>query len=188
MKDSMYWKAKREIARKYNASSDVYDALYREEQEEKIKSALEHVQLGKTDMVLDLGCGTGLLFEHIKACAGFLVGLDISRNHLKKTSYRSKDSANIALILADADHMPLIEEFFDKVFAFTLLQNALYVEMTLHEINRVAKKSAHIVVTGLKKAFKKEDFLMLLNKADLEVLNLTVASHLLGHVAVCRRR
>lgn len=188
MKSSIEWKVKREIARKYDASSDVYDVLYREEQEAKIKSALKHFQLRKTDLVLDVGCGTGLLFEHITGCAGFLVGLDISRNLLKKASQRSKDSPYLALILADADHMPLIPGSFDKVFAFTLLQNMLDIDITLQEINRVASRRALIVVTGLKKAFKKEEFLKLLEKAGLEVLNLRVAGHLLGHVAVCRRR
>lgn len=188
MKASVNWKVKREIARKYDASSHVYEVLYREEQEAKIESALKHMRLRKTDLALDVGCGTGLLFDRIKGFVSFVVGLDMSRNLLKKASYKSKDSPNVALILADADCMPLVDGVFDKVFAVTVLQNMPHIDITLKEINRVANRSALITVTGLKKAFKKAEFLMLLNKAGLEVLSLRVDSQLLGYVAVCRKR
>jgi len=187
MNYSMNWKLKREIAEKYNASANIYDILYREEQEAKIKSALKHVQLKNSDLVLDVGCGTGILFRHIKKHIGFLVGLDLSKNLLKKALHKAKNSPNITLILADADYMPFISGSFDKVFAVTLLQNIPNIKMTLQEINRVTRKNALIIVTGLKKAFKQEDFLTLLSKAGLKILSLKASDHLLGYVAVCRK-
>ena len=189
IKDSPYWKAKREIKRKYDHSSEVYDALYRDEQEAKIRtalSALENIHMEKLDLVLDVGCGTGLLFRHIIERADLLVGLDMSKNLLRKASI--KTSSKAALILADADHMPFAEGSFGIVFAVTLLQNMPDMNVTLQEISRVARESAVIIATGLKKSFGKRGFLTLLREAGLEIVNAKADDHLLGYVAVCRKR
>jgi len=189
MKDFPYWKAKREIRKRYNDSSEVYDNLYRDEQEAKIRtalSALEDIQMEKLDLALDVGCGTGLLFRHIIERTNLLVGLDMSKNLLRKASNRT--SSRGALILADADHMPFAEGSFDTVFAVTLLQNMPHVKVTFQEINRVARRNAVIIATGLKKSFGKREFLILLRKAGLEIVNARADDHLLGYVAVCRKR
>ena len=189
MKDSTYWKEKREIRNKYDYSSDAYDTLYRDEQEAKIRTALstlENVPAEKLDLVLDVGCGTGLLFRHIIERANLLVGLDMSRNLLEKASI--KISCKAALILADADHMPFTEGSFGTVFAITLLQNMPDMNVTLREIDRVAKRNALIIATGLKKSFEKREFLTLLRKAGLQIVNANSDDNLLGYVAVCRKR
>ena len=63
---------------------------------------------------------------------------------------------------ADADHLPFKEEFFDVVFAFTVLQNMPKPSETLDELKRVAKVGGRVVVTGLKKAFPLNDSWMFL--------------------------
>ncbi len=188
MKNERSWKIKRETAKKYDALADTYDALYGEEQGAKIKSALESIQIRKSDLVLDVGCGTGLLFRNIEDCVEFLVGLDISRRLLKKALCKSRDSPKIFLVRADADYLPFADEVFDKVFTITVLQNMPDVNATLHEIIRIAKRDAHFIVTGLKKSFAKEQFLRLLYKAGLEVLNIKTNGRLLGFVVVCRKK
>ncbi|MCW4027012.1 MAG: methyltransferase domain-containing protein [Candidatus Bathyarchaeota archaeon] len=189
MRDSPYWKAKREIKKKYDHSSEVYDALYREEQDAKIRtalSALEDIQVEKLDLVLDIGCGTGLLFRHITERADLLVGLDMSRNLLRKASIKTSPKA--VLILADADHMPFADRSFGTVFAVTLLQNMPDMNVTLQEINRVARGNAVIMATGLKKSFEKREFLTLLRKAGLQIVNAKADDRLLGYVAVSRKK
>ncbi len=189
MKNSLYWKAKRETKKKYDHSSEAYDALYRDEQEAKIRtalSALEDIQVKKLDLVLDIGCGTGLLFRHIIERADLLVGLDMSRSLLRKASIKTSPKA--VLILADADHMPFREGSFGTVFAVTLLQNMPDMNVTLREINRVARGNAVIIATGLKKSFGKREFLTLLRKSGLQIVNAKADDHLLGYVAVCRKR
>ena len=182
------WEIKRRITRKYDALASVYDELYQEEQNAKIKSALKNIQLRKSDRILDVGCGTGILFNHVKDQVALLVGLDISKNLLKRALFKSRGSLNVALILADADYMPFINGSFDKIFAVTLLQNLPDIAVTLKEINRVSRKDALITITGLKKAFKKREFSRILDEGNLQVLNLEAGSHLLGYVAVCRKK
>lgn len=182
------WKIKREVARKYDLSADVYDTLYVDEQEAKITSALEFAPLRRFDAVLDVGCGTGLLFRHLKEHVRFLVGLDISRKLLEKALFRSKGSSEISLIRADADYLPFIYGVFDKIFAFTVLQNMPNVKATLKEILRVAKRDAIIVLTGLKKSFTRERFLTLVNEAGLAALDIKVHNDLRGYIAICGKK
>jgi len=188
MKEVSVWKTKREVAAKYDALAGAYDTLYGEEQEAKVKSALGSFQLRESDLVLDAGCGTGLLFHHVEKHVDFIVGLDISRKLLERALCRSASSLKISLIRADADFLPFIDGIFDKVFAVTLLQNMPNVDVTLREVIRTSKKDALLIVTGLKKSYTKEMFLRLVRKAGLEILDVRTDGRLLGFVVVCRKK
>ena len=59
------WNKKRRIMRRYDQSAKVYDAQYREEQEAKIRTAMNNLTLSRDSVILDAGCGTGLLFGHV---------------------------------------------------------------------------------------------------------------------------
>ena len=179
------WKKKLGTIRHYDQQARIYDVQYFGEQNAKIEDALNSIEIKPKELVLDLGCGTGFLFQHIDKSIKLLVGLDISLNVLREASKRTKDLSNIALVRADADNTPFPDSIFDKVFAITLLQNMPNSRLTLIEIKRVAKKQAIFVVTGLKKKFKKEKFVNLLNRARLKVVIITTNKMLKGHVAVC---
>jgi len=182
----MEWIKKHEIMDHYDRLFSIYDLQYGEEQNRKIISALEDVDVKKCNFVLDVGCGTGLLLEHIGESARLLVGLDISLRLLKVAAQRSKQFSDVALINADADYMPFPREIFDIVFAVTLLQNMPDVNRTLQEIARVSKKRTTIVITGLKKAFSKESFTRILEEASLKVSILKAGEErLLDYIAVC---
>lgn len=179
------WSRKREVMCSYDNLADLYDAQYAEEQSAKIKAALNRLNLKEGDLVLDAGCGTGLLFEHIGEPIKLLVGLDISSKILEKAKKRAKRFSNVNLIRADADLMPFQKDVFDLIFAITLLQNTPNPILTLHEIKRVGKRPSIIVVTGLKKEFSPKAFKGLLAKAGLKVFIMESGEQLKGHVAVC---
>jgi ubiquinone/menaquinone biosynthesis C-methylase UbiE len=178
------WKSKREVKRRYDSTAHLYDRRYSEEQTAKIEAALEHVNMQKHGLVLDAGCGTGLLFNYFANKAEALVGMDISRKILMQARNRERQLSDAHLILGDTDNMPLKEGVFDYVFAVTLIQNAPNPINTLNEIKRVAKKDATMVITGLKKKFTLQHFKELLHDADLSVIALQT-ENLNCHVAVC---
>lgn len=182
----MDWKKKREVIRSYNSSAAVYDSQYAEEQNAKIKAALRHVPLKKTDVVLDLGCGTGILFEHIGRSVKLLVGLDSSSKVLWEAKKHIKQFPKTVLIRADADHTPFRNCVFDRTFAITLLQNMPNPLRTLNEMKRISKPPALIAVTGLKKKFSQKAFVRLLVEAKLNPL-VVLNGELKGYVAVCKR-
>lgn len=179
------WKKKREVRRSYDGSAAVYNSQYIEEQNAKIKAALSHMRLKKTNLVLDLGCGTGILFEHIGRSVKLLVGLDSSSKILWEAKKRMKQFPKAALVRADADHPPFRNRVFDGAFAITLLQNMPNPLRTLNEMKRISKPHALIAVTGLKKKFSQKAFVRLLAEAKLNPL-IVLNSELKGYVAVCR--
>jgi len=180
------WKKKRILMHRYDLTAHIYDMQYAEEQTAKIRAALEDLKIEKHSLVLDTGCGTGLLFGYVADKAETTVGLDISRKVLLQAKKRAKNFLNIHLILADADNMPLKENIFSHVFGFTLLQNMPNPVKTLNEIRRVAKDDAVIVITGMKKAFTLEEFEELLQDTGFDIVDLKDES-LKCYVAVCAK-
>jgi ubiquinone/menaquinone biosynthesis C-methylase UbiE len=172
--------------RYYNCAARFYDELYGEEQNRKIEAALRKLNRVKGVSVLDLGCGTGLLFQRIQAQVEVLVGVDFSRSMLKVLG-KSERGTNLAdLVAADADYLPLRPDLFDLVFAMTLLQNMPNPTHTLREMRRVARTNALVVITGLRNIFDKQLFLDFLHTAELEILALSSSPALKCHLAICR--
>jgi ubiquinone/menaquinone biosynthesis C-methylase UbiE len=171
--------------RHYDQSAKVYDNRYYEEQEAKIKAALSGLTLEKEKIILDMGCGTGLLFPYVTSRGKLVVGIDISASILQHAKKRMKTYTNTALIRADADYAPFPNETFDNVFAVTLLQNAPKQPRTIDEMKRLTKQNATIVVTGLKKAFSRKEFIRLVREAELEIKALQLDAKLKDYVAIC---
>jgi len=180
------WDKKRDVMRRYDLTAHLYDMQYAEEQTAKIEAAVNSENLEKCNMVLDVGCGTGLLFDYVADRAKAIVGLDISRRILFQAKERAKKFPNTHLILADADNMPLKENIFDYAFAVTLIQNMPNPLKTLNEVKRVTVEAAVFVVTGLKKRFSLEVFEELLRKAGLKIVTLK-NENLKCHMAVCTK-
>jgi 2-polyprenyl-6-hydroxyphenyl methylase/3-demethylubiquinone-9 3-methyltransferase len=182
------WKQKRSAIRHYDLTAETYDQQYMEEQNTKIAIALEALPrpMDKNAVVLDAGCGTGLLFPHITRKAKQIMGVDISASLLKEAKTKAK--ANIALIRADADFLPFKAETFTNTFAFTLVQNTPNPQGTIEEIERAAQPDATIVITGLKKHFTLSAFVKLLENVRLEILTLKTDKELKDFVAVCQKR
>ena len=182
------WKLKRDNMQHYDITAKGYDMQYAEEQRLKIETALKSVKFNENSLILDCGCGTGLLFEHVSEKAEMVVGLDISRGILAEAKRRAKAFGNVGLVLADADYPPFRDSAFSHVFAITLLQNMPNPEKTLTEICRVAEDDAYIVVTGLKKKFSLNYFEGLLRNFDLNLIEISNGSELLKcYVAVCKK-
>jgi ubiquinone/menaquinone biosynthesis C-methylase UbiE len=141
------WKDKRKVMQRYNVTAEMYDERYSQEQERKYKKALENVNV-----------------------AGLVIGVDVSRKLLFKAKEQGSTFSNVAVLQADADHLPFRDGLFGAVFAFTVLQNVPKPAETLDELKRVAKKGGKIVVTGLKKAFPLASFIDLLDCSSLIVV------------------
>jgi len=179
------WKEKRGTMRHYDQQAIVYDAQYLGEQNAKIEDTLSITELKPNELILDLGCGTGFLFQHINKSIRLLVGLDISSKALREAKKRTKNLSNTALIRADADNTPFPDHIFDKVFAITVLQNMPDPMKTITEMKRIGKPQAIFAITGLKKKFTQESFVNLLKTARLKVSALKTDQQLKGHIAVC---
>ncbi|MEJ2294945.1 MAG: class I SAM-dependent methyltransferase, partial [Candidatus Lokiarchaeota archaeon] len=164
---------KRKIIEDYNLSSQYYDKRYQEIQSQKYRRFFENIQI-QNNIILDAGCGTGLLLEYIFQKTRLLTlikykyaGVDISINMLKK--FQSKlDYFGIAkyfsLVLADVENLPFRDNIFDKIFSFTDFQNLVDIEKAFNDSIRSGKAKFDIIITILKKASNLEEFGNLVKK------------------------
>lgn len=182
------WGKKRKVIRYYNRFAEIYNLLYGYEQELKIREILKVVNVRDSDSILDVGCGTGLLFSHISS-ARIIVGVDISLGALKVAMglIRRAGFKNVSLVRADADYLPFKDGIFDKVFAITLLQNLPNPALALNEIMRVSKGTSCIAVTGLKKSFSREDFSEILSMAGIRSFMAECGEEVKCYIAICDR-
>jgi ubiquinone/menaquinone biosynthesis C-methylase UbiE len=162
------WKDKRKVMHSYDVTAEMYEERYAEEQQRKYKKAIEKVNVS-SKALLDIGCGSGLFFCEVAACAELVVGVDVSRKLLLKAKEQARAFPNTFVLQADADNLPFKNGFFDDVFAFTLLQNMPRPNDTLKELMRVVKPVGRVVVTGLKKAFSLERFMDILENSGLQL-------------------
>jgi demethylmenaquinone methyltransferase/2-methoxy-6-polyprenyl-1,4-benzoquinol methylase len=156
--------------KRYDITSKLYDERYGEEQRRKYCRALQNVDV-KDMIVLDLGCGSGLFFSEIAGKAETVIGVDVSLNLLQKAKEKAKNYRGVSVLRADADHLPLRNESFDRVFAYTVLQNIPKPKATLKEVRRVSKYKGKIVVTGLKKAFLLDAFMDIIEESELNLIS-----------------
>ena len=156
-------RAKREVKDSYDdLGGRLYDLRYEKEQRKKYETMLVEVEVNEREIVLDNGCGTGLLFEYLNTTS---VGLDISSGLLTKALKRVRDARDKHLIQGDAENLPIRDHVFSKIFAITLLQNIPNQARALEEIFRVGYRRAVVVVTALKKAFSEEAFKQVIESA-----------------------
>jgi len=161
--------SKREIKDSYdNLGGRLYDLRYGAEQRDKYEAILAEVEVSEREIVLDNGCGTGLLLEYLSATA---VGLDISSSLLSKALTRIRDIYDKHLIQGDAENLPMRDHVFGRVFAITLIQNTPNRTRALEEISRVGHKDARVVVTALKKSFSEEAFRHVIESAGFMIMN-----------------
>jgi ubiquinone/menaquinone biosynthesis C-methylase UbiE len=178
------WDIKRKIMERYNTTANIYDLRYADEQTAKIEAAIKIQDVKEKASVLDVGCGTGLLFDYISNSSERIIGLDLSKKMLLQAKKIQQDK-KVQLILADADNIPLKKGVFSHVFLVTITQNMPDPVITLREVKRVTKKDGVIVVTCLKKKFSLEDFEDLLKKVGLKKIALANEG-LKCYVAVCK--
>jgi len=106
----MGWKDKRKIMQRYDVTAEMYDERYAQEQMAKYGKALENVDVAGR-VVLDVGCGSGLFFREIAAQADMVVGVDVSGKLLLKAKEQRSAFQNVAVLQADADHLPFRDGF-----------------------------------------------------------------------------
>ena len=83
--------------------------------EKAINDILDLSEVSKDSKILDIACGTGVLFpDYLKRDVKYVLGLDISQNMVEIANEKWKDDDRIHVICADA-HTVNINEKFDVI-------------------------------------------------------------------------
>jgi len=139
------------IRQHYDAIAGIYDIHYDRPRGRCYHTHIStHVMdaLPKGGRLLDIGCGTGLFVEKYVKKGGTAVGIDISRNMIKKARVRCPGSL---FTLGTGDGLPFCNDSFDAVsslLVFTYLKDP---QAMLDEAYRVLKPGGSISICTLGK-------------------------------------
>lgn len=98
----------------------------------------------KPGAVLDIGCGTGIMIEHLSRISKNVIGIDSDPLAL----FYSKDRLGVRkLVSCDARFISMKDNIFDLIIASDLLEHIAEDEMVLNEITRVLKSGGKLIAT-----------------------------------------
>ena len=111
----------------YKLISKGYNELYEEEQKIKLNIIKENLKIKNSDLLLDVGCGTGFSDFNCK-----IIGIDPSIELLQQNNNQK--------IMARAECIPFKDQIFDKVISVTSMHNFDNIKKGIIEIKRVGKR------------------------------------------------
>lgn len=129
---------KQKVARSFNRAASHYeDAAKMQKMVGKKLLDQCHPLLQRSQMILDLGCGTGFIGKYIakKYNHQAIFAFDIAENMLLQNNV-----STISRFCADADHIPLPANQIDFAISNLALQWSPNLKITLKEIRRVLKQ------------------------------------------------
>ena len=109
---------------------------------------LELLQPGPQEMILDVGCGTGIFTLSILGFGPRITGLDISFPMLRRAELKTK-GLPFRAVAGDMTHLPFADECFDRVVSMTALEFIKDGRAAVEDLLRVTKKGGVVVVTTL---------------------------------------
>jgi phosphatidylethanolamine/phosphatidyl-N-methylethanolamine N-methyltransferase len=133
----------------YDIHSLFYDATFGRLVRRRIARAIGHMNIRDTDLVLDLGIGTGVSLNHYPG-QGTIVGIDLSSGMLREArkKIREQGRTNAIVFQADAMRLPFADNSFDHVFISHVISVVSDPYRLVQEAQRVAKPGARIVIVN----------------------------------------
>jgi len=112
------------------------------------ESIVELAEIKNSDLVLDVGSGFGDLTIELKTLGADVVAVDFSHLYVHRLK---RNVSDVALVMADATHLPFKKEVFDKVVTKSVWQNMVPEQSRTRfvaELGRVTKKGGLVVVSA----------------------------------------
>ena len=109
---------------------------------------LDLLQPRRGEMILDVGCGTGVFTLNILGLGTRVIGLDISQPMLLRAG-RKSGKYFFQPVAGDMRFLPFADECFDRVVSMTAIEFIADGQAAVEDMFRVTKKGGVVVVTTL---------------------------------------
>lgn len=157
---------KAEVSRKYDSTAKVYDTRYTEIQNRKYLEVFSKFNVKDSDIIIDVGAGTGLLIGFLHNNKENIFCCDLSFKMLKEGK---KKYPNSHFICADSEFLPFREMSADIVTSFTVFQNLPNPLEALKQIIYIMKYKGALILTALQKKYKIENLRELIAQTNLKI-------------------
>ena len=97
------------------------------------------------DIILDIGCGSGVQLNSLNIVPKFLIGTDINQNALVYA--KNKNIPNSEFIRCDAQQLPFKTMAIDKIICAELIEHLPNPAMMINEVHRILKNNGSIIIT-----------------------------------------
>lgn len=137
------------VKRIYSAYSKVYDALFKGLFYPRIEHAIQAMEIGPGERILDVGVGTGISLELFpKDCT--VVGIDLSEKMLRRARDKVSEGglSHIELMEMDAMNLDFPDDSFDRVFISHVVSVVPDPFRVMSEVRRVCRKGGQVVVVN----------------------------------------
>ncbi len=133
----------------FESFAEEWDKNFTAEDLEILSDLIKTFDIKNGGWVIDIGCGTGVLFDPIRRRVGgkgMVVGVDFSSGMVHRAR-RNFPFPNCQVIDADASSLPFKSESFDLAISFASFAHFAEPEKVLDEVSRVLKPggSYHII-------------------------------------------
>src|SRR2546425_5634135 len=131
----------------YDIHSVFYDATFGRLVKRRIERAINHMNISQTDLVLDLGIGTGVSLNFYPQ-QGKVIGVDLSAGMLREArkKIRERGPDHTTVFPANALQLPFADDTFDHIFISHVITVVSDPYMLVREAQRVCKPGARIVM------------------------------------------
>lgn len=150
----MFWD---KVANFYGIFANVYNGKVNKQLVFEVTKLIE-----PDDIVLECGCGTGLISKGIAAICSELIATDFSTGMLKKAKKNCEHLENIAFQKANIMNLEYDDETFDKVVAGNVIHLLDEPYKALDELLRVCKKDGKVIIPTYVSSENKRKSLMLI--------------------------
>lgn len=106
---------------------------------------ISHLIKNKEEKVLDIGCGSGILFYELKNKFNILNGLDMREDIVTTAKMLQEDNQKVNLVRGNLFYLPYCDSSFDYVVAMSILEHITYLDQPIKEISRVLKNSGYFI-------------------------------------------
>lgn len=135
-------------ARHFGHLAKTYDQRWQRYLHLTLSRAVGALYLTGPARVLDVGCGTGEFEQlaHQRFPEVRLVGIDVTPDMLAVARGKFQDAAWVALLLGQAENLPVASESFDAVVSCSMLHHVEGPEKLLRECARALRPGGQLVV------------------------------------------
>lgn len=128
-----------------------------------INDICSKIPLSKKDVILDVGCGTGVVTTLLAQKCKYVHALDPGKKviYCLKENCKRKDISNISFYRGVATYLPFKDQSFDNVIMYTVmhyLENNEQIERCMKELIRVCKRNGYVLIAEIPEKMAKEEF------------------------------